>query len=335
LQIRGFAISFKRIFNYLNFCFLSAMSPIVTITLSPCIDKSSSVQSLIPEKKMHCRSPKLEPGGGGINIARAIKKLGGEATAVFPSGGYTGRYFNHLMEKENIDCIIIPIKNETRENIIVQEESTQKQYRFGMPGTMLERMEWEEILAAINKIPGPGFIVASGSLPPGVPIDMYGRFAEIAKNKKAKFIADTSGTALLHAAEKGAFLLKPNLNELCTLAGRDKIELQDAEMEAKKIIDKYPVEILVVSLGESGALLVTKKESLSVSPPPVKVVSTVGAGDSMLAGMVLALQQHKPFKEMLEYGVACGTAATLNPGTGLCRKEDADKLFAAMHHRPA
>src|SRR5262245_43167445 len=143
------------------------MSAIVTITFSPCIDKSTSVPSLIAEKKLKCAAPKLEPGGGGINVARAIKKLGGKATAIFPSGGYTGKYFNHLMEKEEVPSIIIETASETRENIIVLDESTNNQYRFGMPGTELSDEEWGKCLTALNELDGADYIIASGSLPPG------------------------------------------------------------------------------------------------------------------------------------------------------------------------
>ncbi|MFI5134082.1 MAG: 1-phosphofructokinase family hexose kinase, partial [Chitinophagales bacterium] len=179
------------------------MPKIITITFSPCIDKSTSVPQLLPEKKLQCVVPKLEPGGGGINVARAIKKLGGEAIAIFPSGGYTGKYFNHLMEKENVPSVIIEIKNETRENIIVLDESSNQQYRFGMPGTELSESEWKQCIKVIEEMPArPAggkdveFIVASGSLPPGVPLDIYAHLAIIAKKQKAKLIVDTSGEAL-------------------------------------------------------------------------------------------------------------------------------------------
>lgn len=182
------------------------MPSILTITFSPCIDKSTSVPALIPEKKMICAAPKLEPGGGGINIARAIKKLGGEATAIFPSGGYTGKYFNHLLEKEHIDAVIIETGNETRENIIVVDEANNNQYRFGMPGTQLTESEWKQCLQAVEEMKDAEFIIASGSLPPGVPVDIYAQLAKIAMAKKAKFIVDTSGDALKYAADEGGCL---------------------------------------------------------------------------------------------------------------------------------
>lgn len=303
------------------------MPSVITITFSPCIDKSTSVAALVPEKKLRCAAPRLEPGGGGINVARAIKKLGGEATAIFPSGGYTGKYFNHLLEKENIDVVIIESGNETRENIIVLDEANNNQYRFGMPGTLLTESEWKKCLQAVEEISEAEFIIASGSLPPGVPVDIYARLAKMATAKKAKFIVDTSGEALKQAVEEGVYLLKPNLGELSYLAGKKEIQISEVVSIARSVIARGKCEAMVVSLGAAGAMLVTAGMAQQFIPPPVDRKSTVGAGDSMVAGIVFYLSQGKELSQAVPYGVACGTAATLNAGTELCKKEDADRLF--------
>jgi 6-phosphofructokinase 2 len=306
------------------------MPSVVTITFSPCIDKSTTVPSLIPEKKLKCTVPCLEPGGGGINVARALIKLGGQATAIFPSGGYTGKYFNHLLETENVPSVIIESRHETRENIIVLDEFTNNQYRFGMPGTPLSKQEWMRCLHAVEEIRDTGFIVASGSLPPGVPLDIYARLARIAKNKNAKFIIDTSGKALKEAADEGVYLLKPNLGELSVLAGTGVIEPAAVKEIAQGIIAGGKAEVMVVSMGGMGALLVTRDLTQMISAPPVIKRSTVGAGDSMVAGILFYLSQGKSIQEAACYGVACGTAATMNPGTQLCSKKDADDIYAMM-----
>ncbi len=303
------------------------MSSIVTITFSPCIDKSTSIQSLIPEKKLHCATPTLEPGGGGINVARAIKKLGGEAIAIFPSGGYTGKFFNHLLQKENIPAVIIETNNETRENIIVFDEAANNQYRFGMPGTELSESEWKQCLKAVEEIRDAEYIIASGSLPPGVPLNIYAQLAKIAKNKNAKFVVDTSGEALKEAVEEGIYLFKPNLGELSSLAGKTSLQQEEVKDIARGLITKGKCEVVVVSMGADGAMLVTNDRAEIIATPHVIRKSTVGAGDSMLAGIVFYLSQQKSIREAVQYGVACGTAATLNPGTALCKKEDAERLY--------
>lgn len=302
----------------------------ITLTFSPCIDKSTSVVSLIPEKKLICAPPKLEPGGGGINVARAIKKLGGQAVAIYPAGGYTGAFFNELMKKEGIDSVIITTKNETRENIIVLEESSNDQYRFGMPGNPLLEQEWKQCLQAVEEINEVEFIIASGSLPPGIPLNIYGQLGIIAKNKNAKLIVDTSGDALKEALKGGVYLLKPNLGELSRLAGISNIEPGDIKPIAKAIITEGNCEVIVVSMGAAGAMLVTKEASATFIPPPLPRKSTIGAGDSMVAGIVYYLSMGYSMKEAVRYGVACGSAATLNPGTALCNKEDVEKIYPGI-----
>jgi 6-phosphofructokinase 2 len=307
------------------------MQSIITITFSPCVDKSTLVQAIIPEKKITCTTPKLEPGGGGINVARAIKKLGGYATAVFPSGGCTGKTFNYLLKKEDVPNIIIETNNETRENIIVFDESSNNQYRFGMPSTGLRKSEWQQCLHEIDKINNIGYIVASGSLPPNVPISIFAQLAKMAKRKKAKFILDTTGKALLNTLSKGVYLIKPNAGELAALAGKKKLlSIAEIKKYAKQLINRYQCEVIVVSLGAVGALLVTKNECELIKCPNVIRKSTVGAGDSMVAGIVFYLHKNKTIFEAVQYGVACGTAATMNSGTELCKKKDADKLLHQM-----
>ncbi len=311
------------------------MPSIITVTLNPAVDKSTSVSSLIPEKKLHCSLPLLEPGGGGINVARAIKRLGGSTEAFFLAGGYNGDLLMKLLEQENVLYHLIRIKNETRENIAVFDKSTHMQYRFLMPGAEVYEDEWKQCLQAIEKMDDVGCIVASGSLPPGVPIDIFARIASIAKTKNALCITDTSGQALQLALVEGVFLIKPNLNELCVLAGVKELNGNEVAEAAKNIIEKKGCDAIVVSMGASGALLVTKDIIQQVAAPPVKMKSSVGAGDCMVAGIAHSLLNGRNIKEAVKYGVACGTASTLNEGTSLCNLDDVESLFSFIteHHR--
>ncbi|GEP51080.1 phosphofructokinase [Flavobacterium noncentrifugens] len=306
------------------------MPKIVTVTFSPSIDKSTTVKMLIPEKKLKCSTPKSEPGGGGINVARVLKKLGTDAIAVFPSGGYTGKFFNQLLEKENVPSVIIPSQQETRENFVIRDESTGQQFRFGMPANELSETEWKACLEAVENIEGIDFIIASGSLPPGVPVSIFGKLAEISKRKKAKFIVDTSGPALKKAMAHEIFMLKSNLSELAYLSGTKKMPVSEAEQAARKILTTGHCQIIVVSLGEQGAILVTRNQVFRAKAPKIITKSTVGAGDSMLAGIVHALANGKSLKASLQFGISCGTAATMNYGTELCHVEDAESLFKTI-----
>lgn len=306
------------------------MSNILTITFSPAIDKSSTVPSLVPEKKLRCTEPVLDPGGGGVNVARAIIKLGGQATALYPAGGYTGNFFNQLLEKEQVPGIVVETAAYTRENFVITDLSTNQQYRFGMPGTPLTEPEWKKMLEEIDRFPEPAYIVASGSLPPGVPDDIFGRIAHLAKKKKARFIADTSGDALRAAAQEGVYLLKPNLSELSTLAGKKYVEAEEVDDAAREIIEKGNCEVVVVSLGAAGAQLVSRDTEKRIHSPKVKSMTTVGAGDSMVGGIVYALTKGMDLISAVQYGVACGTAATMNAGTSLFKPADVHRLFDYM-----
>ncbi len=306
---------------------LNNMPEIITVTFNPAIDKSTSVPVLIAEKKLNCALPVYEPGGGGINVARAIKKLGGEAVAVYLAGGYSGKTFTQLLTDELVESIVTETKENTRENLVVLETASNQQYRFGMPGPTISEPEWQACLKSIEKIKDVEYIVASGSLPPGIPTDIFARIAFIARKKKARLIVDTSGEALKQAVQAGVYLIKPNLGELSSLLGKEELNIELVDDAAREVIGKGNCEVVVVSMGPAGAMLVTKELALQIMPPAVKRKSTVGAGDSMVAGIALSLSRNKSLTEAVQYGVACGTAATMNHGTELCRKEDAEHLY--------
>ena len=299
---------------------------IVTLTLNPALDKSSSIARLIPEQKLRTAAMQTDAGGGGINVSKGIAKLGGQSVAIFPIGGHTGEQLKQLVEAAGITTAVVPFSGETRENLSITDQSTGLQYRFTMPGVALNRQEAEACLEMIRQ-QKPDILVASGSLPPGLPDTFYKEVAVVAKSLGARFILDTSGKPLQHAADEGLFLLKPNLGELSAMAGEEELALNQVDDAALKIIEQGKCEVLVVSLGPQGALLVTKNGFEHVPAPMVKKLSTVGAGDSMVAGMVWALSQGKSFPEMVQTGVACGSAATMNLGTQLFDQAEALKLL--------
>jgi len=304
---------------------------IVTITMNPAVDKSTTVNKLMAEKKMRCSEMVIEAGGGGINVSKALKELGGESLAVFPSGGINGQLIEKYLQVRDIHYKTIPIENETRENIVVRENETNLQYRFVMPGASLSEKEAQACLQIIQQLqPAPDYIVASGSLPPGLPEHFFAGLAKAAKQVQARFIIDTSGTPLQLAAKEGVYLLKPNLSELCALAGVSYLPLNDVKDAALKVIKQEQCEVMVVSMGPAGALLVTKNVCEQIPAPTVKKQSTVGAGDSMVAGMVFMLTLGRSLTETVRFGVACGTAATMNPGTQLFKKEDVYRLYHQM-----
>ena len=307
------------------------MRTIVTMTLNPAIDKSSSVDHVVAERKLYCKPPLFEPGGGGVNVCRAIKKLGGKSLLLYPSGGLTGKRLQELLDDEGLNHRPFSIEGVNRESLVILEESTGQQYRFGMPGPALQQKEWEPFLQELEAMePAPDYVVASGSLPPGVPVDLYAQVARVAKKRGAKTIIDVSGEALEAALQEGVFLIKPNVREFRELVGKEIKEESQIKAEAKKMVKSGRCEVLVISLGAAGALVVSEAFAEHILPPTVPIVSKVGAGDSMVAGIALSLARGKPLRESALFGVAAGTAAVMTPGTELCRREDAERLFESM-----
>lgn len=304
------------------------MSNIITLTMNPVIDKDTSVAGIVPNKKLRCISPTYYAGGGGINVSRAVKQLGGESLCMYLAGGPTGTHLEQLVSDENIEQKVIRIEGWTRENLSVTDTLSNLQYRFGVPGPHVKEKEWEQVLKLLEEhLHKDDYLVASGKLPPGVPPNFYVMVSKITDKIGAKLVLDTSGNALLPSMEADIFMMKPNLAELSILCGVESISAMELEYLAKKFLNDNSCEVLVVSLGAKGALLATKNEMEYISAPTVQQKNTIGAGDSMVAGMVLSLMQDKPLSEMVKYGVACGTAATLRSGTQLCNKKDVDDLY--------
>jgi 6-phosphofructokinase 2 len=299
---------------------------IVTLTVNPAVDKSTKFSGLVAEQKIRCENPHFDAGGGGINVSKAIARLGGKSTAVFTAGGPTGNLLQDLLTKENIDFLTIQTQNWTRENFIAVDVLTNAQYRFGMPGAEILPEEANAILQKIEALK-PEFLVASGSLSVGLGDDFYEKVAAVSRKIGSKLVIDTSGEPLKNAIDEGVFLLKPNVGELAKLVEEESLETDQVDEAAREIIAKGGCEIVVVSLGPQGAVLVTKDICEHIPAPSVQKKSTVGAGDSMVGGMVWALSTGKSLHEMLRWGVACGSAATMNEGTQLFKQADAQRLF--------
>lgn len=301
---------------------------ILTLTINPAIDKSSAVSTVTPDKKLRCDKPVYEPGGGGINVTKALKEMGEDSLALFLAGGPTGALLDHLMQQSGVSYRLLETQEWTRENLLVIDKTTGQEYKFIMPGPGIREEEWKLIFKELNQFqPAPAYLIASGSLPEGVPVDFYGQLAEWSKQKGVRLIVDTFGIALTKALEKGVFLIKPNLRELAALSGKESITAEEEIKAARDLIGRGACEIVVVSLGARGALMVSRQHTEYVVPPTVRQKSTVGAGDSMVAGMVYALHQNWPLFDVIKYGVAAGTAATMTSGSELCKKEDIGWIF--------
>lgn len=307
------------------------MNGIVTLTLSPSLDVATEVARLYPDDKLRCQRPRYAPGGGGINVARAIHILGGRALALYPAGGSTGEHLGQLLDACSVNHQALPIQEWTRESLNLTELASAQQYRLIMPGARLSEVEQEQLLAAVQALPAPEYLVVSGSLPEGLASDFMPRLLGAAKARGVRCIVDCSGDGLLQVLDiGGAFLLKPNIDELSAAVGEDILDSTQLLGIARELIAAGKCQALLVSLGPQGALLVSAEHSATIAAPTVRKRSTVGAGDSMVAALTLKLVAGADLLEAARYGVAAGSAAIMTEGTELCRREDAERLFAWM-----
>lgn len=302
-----------------------------TLTLNPTIDVNMSVEEVAPNRKLRCDEVSREPGGGGLNVSRALARLGAESRALYTAGGPVGDMLDHLLGAEGLDTRPLRIGGWTRENVIVHETGSDRQYRFGAPGPELTVREWQAAIeAAAGRKPYPDFLVASGSLPPGAPEEFYGLLAKRVRPQGTRLVVDTSKAALRATAAAGVFLLKPNRRELAQLVDR-RLEDRDAQRAAaRELLEREAAEIIVVSLGPEGALVAWGDEVVELAAPEVEVRSRIGAGDSTVAGIVLGLARGEEPLSAAKLGLAAGAAAVMTPGTELCRREDVERLRQAM-----
>lgn len=309
------------------------MVKVYTLTLAPSLDSATLTPQIYPEGKLRCTSPVFEPGGGGINVARAIAHLGGKATAIFPAGGATGQHLIALLADEQVPTQCVDTQDWTRQNLHVHVEASGEQYRFVMPGAALSADEFRQLEEHVLAIDSGSLLVISGSLPPGVEVKKLTQLIVAAQHKGIRCIVDSSGDALTAALEIGNIeLVKPNQKELSTLVGRDLTQPDDVRNAAQELISKGKALRVVVSLGPQGALAVDAEHCVQVVPPPMKSQSTVGAGDSMVGAMTLKLAEGATLEDMVRYGVAAGSAATINQGTRLCSLADTQNIYDYLRH---
>lgn len=311
------------------------MTAVATLTVNPSLDISTSVERMIPDEKLRAESVRREPGGGGINVARAISNLGGDAVAIYTRGGSAGGALSDLLGG-HIPTVAVDIDGDTRENVSVTETSTEQQFRLVMPGPQMSQKGWDACLAAIDDLgPRPDWLVASGSLAPGLPETAYAELAGWCRERDLPLVLDTSGRALQEACKVGVHLIKPNLGELVSLVGRDLQTDEEIRAAVDDLIERGAAQAVVVSLGAGGAYVAgSDLDGHDVRSPTVPIRSKVGAGDSMVAGLVLALSRGEHLYEAVRFGVAAGAAAVMTEGSELCRRDDTEELYRQMRGAP-
>ncbi len=288
---------------------------IATVTMNPTIDIAAQAQSVRPTHKLRTFAERHDPGGGGINVASVIHALGGRTLALVLSGGSTGRMLEELLAEMGLDHRTVHTAGRTRTSHTVTDASNGNEYRFIAAGPTVSTAEWTAMLDLAGTIDA-GWLIASGSLPPGVPEDFYARMADMAHRRGARFVLDTSGPPLRAGLAGGHVdLVKSSLTELETVAGRRLPDHAAQEAAAAEIVRSGRARLVALTLGENGALLVSEHTSLRLPALDVIVNGTVGAGDSFLAGMVMALAMGRAPEDAFAWGIAAGAASVTVPGT--------------------
>jgi 6-phosphofructokinase 2 len=304
------------------------MAEIVTVTFNPAVDIATTIERIIDTHKLRCTAARRDPGGGGINVARVIQRLGGDCTGVYLAGGATGQILRRLLDAEGFVGECIEIAEETRENFCVFEQCSGLEYRFVLPGPTLTEDEWQRCTDVIDKLEvPPRYLVMSGSLPPGAPVDIYARLARVAATRGTRVVLDTSGPALAAALQSGVWAIKPSLNELRDLTGQPLGDETEWIAAARDIVRNGQVQIVALTLGQQGALLVTSDRCLRATGLAVKVSSSIGAGDSFVAAFVWAMNRDASLDEAFRYGMAAASATLLHAGTALCERLDIERSY--------
>lgn len=305
----------------------STMSTLITtLTLNPTIDLASEAKAVQPVRKVRTFNEREDPGGGGVNVSRVVRELGGETLAIILAGGVTGRFLEELLDEAEVRRRSIPIAGRTRISQTVLDQGSGQEYRFVPEGPRVSDAEWSAALAALEDIEG-GWLVASGSLPDGIPDDFYARAAQIARQRGLRFVLDTSGAALRLALETGGVeLAKPSQGEFEALIGRELRDPVALEQAAVELVRSGRVRCLAVTLGHQGALLATADGILRLPALDVVVRGAVGAGDSFLAAMTLALARGRTVEDAFAWGVAAGSAAVSSAGTAHPRRAEVEAL---------
>jgi len=298
---------------------------IYTITLNPALDRTLQVSKIKDDVSNRILRENFYAGGKGIDVSRVLTHLGVENRAQGFRAGFAGEHLKALLIKEGVQSDFIRVSGETRTNIIIHEIETERQVAFNSRGPEVKPFEIIQLTDTVTQLDDPEMVIIGGSLPQGAHPEIYRRIIRTLKIRGAKVVLDVDREALKLGIQAKPNIIKPNIHELSHLVGRELNKMDDI-LEAAREIHKGGVEIVLVSMGAKGILLVTEGKEYLAEPPQVKVVNTIGAGDSSVAGFVYCLIVGKGLKECVAYAAAAGTATTLKRGTALCQREEIEML---------
>lgn len=301
---------------------------VLTITMNPAIDVNTEAGEVHTNQKVRCEKPDYDPGGGGINVARVLQRLGVSVDAYYLAGGVTGNFLEYLLEEENVSGERMEIAEMTRENTSIIDRKTGEQYRFVLPGPTIRKEEWHHALAQIKeKISQYDIIVGSGSLPPGVPVDFYSQVGELVLDKGKMYVLDTSGDFLIEGVKNGASFIKPNQEEFMSL--KKKTDSTSNDELIQKLFN-HRVKNIIHTLGKDGTILINKDGAKRFQPPEIEVNSSIGAGDSFVGGLVAGLMNGMEAENAVCFGISAAASTLKSSGTDLCELSDVQAIHSRL-----
>jgi len=313
------------------------MAHITTLTLNPSVDVLTTTEQVMDTHKLRCSAPEYHPGGGGINVARVVHRLGGSVQALWWGGGSTGDQLSRMLDAEAVPHQQILSAHPPRLGFSVHETQSGRDFRFVLPGPTADKAALNDVLQALRwPNPESRYWVVSGSLPPGPPPDFYADIARLAKELNQKLVLDASGPALMAALRVGVYMVKPSLREMEEVVGRELPTMPQRLAVAREWLAQAGCEWVALSLGPEGALLVSPTSAWHAPGLLVPVRSTIGAGDAFVGAYVATLDRMYPdtspatHELALRHAMAASAAALASLGTALCQAPDVAALLDAV-----
>lgn len=293
---------------------------IYTITLDPALERTLDVEEFIYDDVNHIIGEERRAGGKGIDVSRVVKELGGYSIALGFVGGYNGHEVEGRVVNEGIVCDFTYTSGETRTDIVINQKKKTMQTLLSASMSPVNAVEVTQFYSRMKDIPPDSYVVMVGPIPEGVNQTLWAQLITVLKDKHIKVVLDADNKALKEGVKAGPFLIKPNVHELSRLVDKNVKEMEETVEQASPLLEQ--VEHIVISMGARGAVGISNKERIHVTPPKVNVKSSLGAGDALIGGLVFALDKGADFSDALALGVSCGTASTLTPGYATCFRED-------------
>lgn len=310
---------------------MRTQSDILTITLNPAVDVATHVAAVVAGPKLRCAAPRFDPGGGGVNVARAVCKLGGSAQALVAVGGAMGDRLVALLAAEGVPSLPVVVSGETRQSFAVTDDSNGAQFRFSVPGQPMTQTDADHLIEVISaRVPHGAFVVISGSIAPGLPIDFQSQIIAALADRSARVIVDTSGFALgelIANPKEPLYLLRVDRSEAAEAATRVMTTVADSVAFAADLVARGVAKTVVTGRGAEGSVMVSQDDRFFCHPPVVEVRSKIGAGDAFVGALTLALAREDAPQVALQWGVAAASATVSTEGTALCELSQAQHCF--------